>query len=206
MIEPVYEELPPELVGTPNPDHEWIERELDRINPDRMEMDDGNDWEAMSKLVLEQRDRLLNAAGVLKVKRLHPDAIIPAYQTAGAACFDLHALDEGRPHPRDPHAAIFRTGLAFEVPHGWAMMIYSRSGHGFKNGVRLSNSVGVIDSDYRGEIKVALHNDSRAKFKVANGERIAQAMLMPVPRVNMVETEQLSETDRGTGGFGSTGR
>jgi NTP pyrophosphatase (non-canonical NTP hydrolase) len=67
MIEPVYVELPPELVGTSNPDHEWIERELDRINPDRMEMDDGNDWEAMSKLVLEQRDRLQSIAEAAKV-------------------------------------------------------------------------------------------------------------------------------------------
>jgi dUTP pyrophosphatase len=148
----------------------------------------------------------------LKVKKLHLDAIVPVHQTAGAACFDLHSVLEDDVHLNhgltvNPGTSeVIRTGLAFEVPAGYVMLIYSRSGHGFKNGVRLSNSVGVIDSDYRGEIKVALHNDSRAKFKVANGDRIAQAMLMPVPRLNIVETEQLSETERGAGGFGSTGR
>lgn len=148
----------------------------------------------------------------LQFKRLHIDAQIPRHQTPGAACFDLHAVLEHDVHLNhgltvNPGTSeVVRTGLAFQVPEGYVMLIYSRSSHGFKNGVRLSNAVGVIDSDYRGEVKVALHNDSRAKFKVSNGDRIAQAMLMPVPSVHMLCVDELSDTERGTGGFGSTGK
>jgi dUTP pyrophosphatase len=144
----------------------------------------------------------------LKVKRLHPDAIIPKYQTAGAACFDLHALDGGIVHSDDrKHEAIFRTGLAFEVPDGHVMLVYSRSGHGFKNDVRLANCVGVIDSDYRGELQVKLTNDSRKFFLgVSAGDRIAQAMLVPVQQWELTEVEELTDTARGTGAYGSTGK
>lgn len=148
----------------------------------------------------------------LLVKKLHPEAIIPKYSTLGAACLDLHALLEDVGNLRlglgvyPDKSEVIRTGLAFEVPQGHVMLIFSRSGHGFKNGVRLSNAVGVIDSDYRGEVKVALHNDSDLTFKVAHGDRIAQAMLIPVPVVTLEEVEELSTTERGTGGFGSTGR
>lgn len=144
----------------------------------------------------------------LKIKKLQPEAVIPQYATAGAACFDLHATDEGRPHPRDAHAAIFRTGLSFEVPEGWVMLIYSRSGQGFKDAIRLSNCTGVIDSDYRGEVQVALRFDGDDEMrcpKVRVGDRIAQAMLVQVPRVEIETVETLTETERGTGGFGSTG-
>ena len=143
----------------------------------------------------------------LKVKKLHPAARLPVYASLGAACFDLHAIDEGRPHPRDPHAAIFRTGLAFEVPDGWGMLIYSRSGQGFKDAIRLSNCTGIIDSDYRGEVQVALRfdgNDEMRCPKVRVGDRIAQALVLPVPRVDFEVAEQLSTTERGTDGFGST--
>lgn len=139
----------------------------------------------------------------LKIKRLHPDAIIPRYQTDGAACFDLHVVDVGAVPPG--YSMEFRTGLSFEIPQGWAMLIYSRSGHGFKSGIRLCNSVGVIDADYRGAVGVRLHNDSNQPFTVHVGDRIAQAMLVQVPRVELVEVEELSETERGAGGFGSTG-
>ena len=148
----------------------------------------------------------------LKIKKLHAAAVIPKHATAGAACFDLHAVLEDDVYLQhgltiNPGAqAIVRTGLAFAVPEGFAMLIYSRSGHGFKNGVRLSNSTGVIDSDYRGEILVALQNDGRAKFKIANGDRIAQAMLVPIPAIEFDECVDLEVTGRGVGGFGSTGR
>ncbi len=144
---------------------------------------------------------------VLKVKRLHPDAIIPKYQTVGAACFDLHALSGGTVESSAPHhTATFHTGLAFEVPEGYVMLVYSRSGHGFNSNVRLANCVGVIDSDYRGEVQVKLTNDGRwHELKVYAGDRIAQAMLVRVPQVQMVEVDELSNTERGTGGFGSTG-
>lgn len=147
----------------------------------------------------------------LKFKKLHGSAQTPRHATPGAACFDLHAVLEDDVHlnhgltVHPGTSEVIRTGLAFEVPAGFVMLVYSRSGHGFKNGVRLSNSVGVIDSDYRGELKVALQNDGRAKFKVANGDRIAQAMLMPVPVVDLVEVDELSVTARGIGGLGSTG-
>lgn len=154
----------------------------------------------------------------LKVKKLHPDAVVPKYATAGAACFDLHALMV------DPHewpledvipngcTLTLRTGLAFEIPQGWVMLIYSRSGHGFKSDISLSNCVGVIDSDYRGEVQVKLRNDSplkdeaKACFYVGHGDRIAQAMLVQVPQVRLVEVEELGGTERGDGGFGSTGK
>jgi dUTP pyrophosphatase len=145
---------------------------------------------------------------LLKIKKTHPDAIIPKYATAGAACFDLHAIEADwfTPHPTDKHAAIFRTGLAVEVPAGWVMKIYSRSGHGFNQGMRLSNCVGIIDSDYRGEIRVSLRADGEACAKVRDGDRIAQAMLEPAPQCMFVEVDELSETQRGAGGFGSTGK
>lgn len=147
----------------------------------------------------------------LKFKKLHPDAIAPIYATAGAACFDLHALF---PKGHSPAEFItsgvpvtFRTGLSFEIPEGHVMLVYSRSGHAFKNGVRLANCVAVIDSDYRGEVMVRLTKDVSADslLQVKNGDRIAQAMIVPIPQVELVEVSDLSETERGTGGFGSTG-
>lgn len=145
------------------------------------------------------------------VKKLHSEAFIPVYATDGAACFDLHALIEDDIHGdgalviRPDTQAIIRTGLAFQVPEGHVMLVYSRSGHGFKNSVRLSNATGVIDSDYRGEVQVALHNDGRARFTVRHGDRIAQAMIVPVPQVQLALVDELSTTERGTGGLGSTG-
>lgn len=149
----------------------------------------------------------------LKVKKLHPDAIIPEYQTEGAACFDLHAIDIDWTLPRELgvvvdglRTPVFRTGLSFEIPPGWVMLIYSRSGHGFKNNTRLSNCVGVIDSDYRGEVKVKLISDAAGQLRVYPGDRIAQAMLIPAPQCEIEVVSELSETERGEGGFGSTGK
>lgn len=146
----------------------------------------------------------------VKVKKLHPDAIIPKYATAGAACFDLHCIEDGlKAHPKDEHAAIFRTGLAFEIPDDHAMLIFSRSGHGFKDALRLSNCVGVIDQDYVGEVMVSLRFDASGEYrcsKVRPGDRIAQAMILPVQQVQLLEVEELKSTQRGTSGFGSTGK
>ena len=142
----------------------------------------------------------------LKIKRLHPQAIIPKHATDGAACFDLHACIDEMETLVSGMAEDFGTGLAFEVPPGYALMVYSRSGHGFKHGVRLANCVGVIDSDYRGEVRVRLNVDGSGNLlHVKPGDRIAQAMLIPVPRVELVEVHDLSETARGAGGLGSTG-
>lgn len=141
----------------------------------------------------------------IKTKKLHKNAMIPKCATAGAACFDLHALEGGTAGAYGGTLAL-RTGLAFEVPAGHVMLIYSRSGHGFKNSVRLVNSVGVIDSDYRGEVAVKLINDSPLAFSVEAGDRIAQAMVIPVPSVELIEAADLEETVRGAAGFGSTGK
>ncbi len=149
----------------------------------------------------------------VKFKKLHDKAITPVYASAGAACFDLHALgadwskatqDAGKT-VNSRRATIFRTGLSFEIPDGWCMLIFSRSGHGFKHNVRLSNCVGVIDSDYRGEVQVSLLADTGETLEVRHGDRIAQAMLVPVTAIELTEVNQLSDTERGTGGFGSTG-
>jgi len=147
----------------------------------------------------------------IRVKKLHQAAIVPKLATAGAACFDLHALfnqpetSYGMVNPGTPNT--FRTGLAFEIPVGHAMLIYSRSGHGFKNDVRLANCVGVIDSDYRGEVQVKMTNDNTdgQSITVRHGDRIAQAMVIPVPMVELIEADELTDTARGTAGFGSTG-
>lgn len=144
---------------------------------------------------------------ILKIK-LIDGAMMPEYATSGAGCFDIRALDDGTPHQNDDHACVYRTGLIFEVPEGYALMIYSRSGHGFKDALRLSNCVGVIDSDYRGEVKVSLRFDAsgeRRCAKVRAGDRIAQAMLVAAPRVRLEQVEEINQTERGVGGFGSTG-
>jgi dUTP pyrophosphatase len=146
----------------------------------------------------------------LRVKRLHPDAVIPKLATAGAACFDLHAIvppgNGSEIEVFQGYPQSFDTGLAFEVPEGYALMIYSRSGAGFNSDVRLANCVGVIDSDYRQGVKVKLTRDRTdgKTFMVKHGDRIAQAMLIPVPVINFTEVDELPTTDR-TGGFGSTG-
>lgn len=139
----------------------------------------------------------------VKVKRLHPDAIIPQYATNGAACFDLHALDDAT--VGDGLPVVIRTGLSFEVPEGHVMKVYSRSGHGFKHGIRLANCTGIIDADYRGELMVKLTSDDGCFMAIRKGDRIAQAMIMPVPKVELVEVSELASTERGEGGFGSTG-
>lgn len=144
----------------------------------------------------------------LKIKRLHPDAILPRYATSGAAGLDLHAVGINRDDLilTPGEAMTVRTGVAIEVPHGWVGLVFSRSGHGFKHGVRLANAVGVIDSDYRGELMVRLHNDGRQALPVRHGDRIAQVVLMPAPQVTLIEVDRLSDTGRGTGGMGSTGQ
>lgn len=140
----------------------------------------------------------------IKLKRTHPDARLPVYATEGAACFDLHALEAGEVPAYG--AATVRTGLAAEIPPGHVMLIYSRSGHGFKNGVRLVNAVGVIDPDYRNEIAIGLKNGSPLRFDWEAGARLAQAMVIPIERCSFEWADELSETARGMGGLGSTGQ
>lgn len=145
----------------------------------------------------------------LNIKKLHEDAIIPTYATPGSACFDLYAVEvEENTRLINGKPQTFRTGLSFEIPAGYVMLVFSRSGHGFNYSTRLSNCVGVIDSDYRGEVMVRLIRDTDSLTSpnfFNSGDRVAQAMLVPVEQVVFFETEGLTETVRGTDGFGSTG-
>ena len=140
----------------------------------------------------------------LKVKLISDKALLPIYATEGAAAFDITATNAGIVPACD--SEIFSTGLAFEIPQGYYLEVVSRSGHGFKNGVRLANSVGVIDSDYRGELKVKLHNDSNVPYSVKSGERIAQAIMKKYEKADFYIVDNLGETSRGQCGFGSTGK
>lgn len=152
----------------------------------------------------------------MKIKKLHPLAAEPTYATDGSACFDLRAC---LMHGDDPaywfdyteelipgQQRYISTGLAFEVPEGHVMLIFSRSGHAKNHSVNLANCVGVIDSDYRGEVGALLRNNGGESFTVDHGERIAQALVLPVERVAFEVVDELSETTRGSGGFGSTGK
>lgn len=141
----------------------------------------------------------------IRIKKLHPDAIMPVYGSDGAACFDLFTINAN--FLAGGNSSLHDTGLAFEIPEGHVMLVFSRSGHGFKNDVRLSNCVGVIDHDYRGELKIKLRIDnSVAALAVKSGDRIAQGMIIPYPKVEFDWADELSDTTRGEGGFGSTGQ
>lgn len=131
---------------------------------------------------------------MIKVKRLHHAATIPTYGTNGAACFDLCVAYGEWPN--------YSTGLAFELPPGYYMEVHVRSSVGIKRGVRLANGVGIIDNDYRGEVKLCF-TGTPTQFEP--GERVAQASLKPYKQYQFVEVDTLSETERGTGGIGSTG-
>ena len=140
----------------------------------------------------------------VKFKKLHPEARVPAYATPGSACFDIFSVE--RKWIRGGYSEIFETGIAFEIPENHVLMVFSRSGHGFKNDVRLGNCVGILDHDYRGELKVKLRSDGDEDMFVDSGDRIAQGIIIPYPHVEFEEVDELSETDRGAGGFGSTGK
>lgn len=148
----------------------------------------------------------------LFAKKMNPLAAdLPVYASAGAACFDLQACFNSA----EDHATLYLgesltvgCGWAFQIPEGHVMLVFSRSGHAFKHGVRLANSVAVIDSDFRGEVQIKLtreHDASGTPLAVHHGDRIAQAMLLPLPRVVLLEVDELGATARGEAGLGSTG-
>lgn len=151
----------------------------------------------------------------VKVKKMFDDVQLPEYSTEGSACFDIRA-NINADYPQTgavvfEGSAVFSTGLQFEIPEHHVMLVFSRSGHGFKDDVRLANCVGVIDSDYRGELKVKLTKDADQKGgrihleAVKHGDRIAQGMVIPYEQVKFVIADELSSTERGEGGFGHTG-
>ena len=139
----------------------------------------------------------------VKIAYTLPGAKMPTYATDGSACFDFYARTKARIAQHQFHS--FDTGVVVEVPKGHVMLIFSRSGHGFNNHTRLANCVGVIDSDYRGSIAVKLVNDGGLPLDILPGHRIAQGMIIPAPRVAFEVVSQLEGTERGSGGFGSTG-
>ena len=142
----------------------------------------------------------------IRVKKLAPNAILPTYGSAGAAAADLYACLEESVTIAPGETVFIPTGLSVEIPAGCAGLIYARSSMGAKRGLAPANKVGVIDSDYRGEIKVVLLNHSGTEQTVAPGERIAQMIITPVLTPAYEEVDELTDTDRGTGGFGSTGK
>lgn len=142
----------------------------------------------------------------VRIKKLNNNAVIPTYGSQFAAGADLYAC-EGDGVVINPHETkLIHTGIAMEIPTGYAGLIYARSGIASKRGLAPANKVGVIDSDYRGEIMVALHNHSEDAQTIENGERIAQLVIAPYVVADFVLSDELDDTERGAGGFGSTGK
>lgn len=137
------------------------------------------------------------------VKRLHPDAILPVYACAGDSGFDLHCLEDTLLAPEQ--TAIIRTGLAFQIPEGFEMQIRMRSGSALKLPLFLPNAPGTIDSGYRGEVGIIVRNLGREPCMLRKGQRIAQGVIVPVARAEIVEMDFLDESIRGEKGFGSSG-
>ena len=143
---------------------------------------------------------------VIRVKKLNEKAILPTYGSAEAAGADLYACLDAPVTVQPGDTAWIPTGIALEVPKGCAGLVYARSGLGVKRGLAPANKVGVIDSDYRGQIHVVLLNHGKTEQTIQHGERIAQFLITPVLTPAYEEAEELSDTDRGAGGFGSTGK
>lgn len=142
----------------------------------------------------------------VKVKKFNERAVLPKVATAGAAAADLYALLDGPVTVGGGERRLIPTGIAIELPsNGYVALICARSGMAFKKGVCLANGIGVVDSDYRGEILVAVLNSGSEPQTIEPGDRIAQLMIMPVTVPEYVEVNELDETERGSGGFGSTG-
>lgn len=143
----------------------------------------------------------------LAVKKLHEAATLPGYQTAGAAGMDIHACLPEAPITLQPGAiAVVSTGLALAIPAGFEGQVRPRSGLSTKHGLSVPNAPGTIDSDYRGELRIALINHGKEAFTVTHGMRIVQLVIAPVVRASIELVDDLDETARGQGGFGSTGR
>ena len=141
----------------------------------------------------------------IAVKKLDKNAILPTYGSEFSAGADLYALTDTEITFQPGETKLVRTGLAMEIPEGYAGLIYARSGLASKRGLAPANKVGVVDADYRGEVMVALHNHSNVEQKIAPAERIAQLVVAPFLKATFEEMDTLSDTVRGAGGFGSTG-
>lgn len=140
------------------------------------------------------------------VKKLHPMAIIPQYMTELAAGMDICALLEETLILDSGQRSLIPTGLAFAIPEGYEIQVRPRSGLAIKHGISLVNSPGTIDADYRGEVCIILINHGQEDFTINPGDRIAQLIVAPVCQADLIEVSELSETGRGEGGFGHTGK
>ncbi len=143
----------------------------------------------------------------VNIKRLHDGAVIPTRGSEDAAGYDLYAcISRGSETIPAGETKVIGTGIALEIPKGYVGLVYARSGLATKRGIRPANCVGVIDSDYRGEIGVALHNDGKEAQAIHIEDRIAQIVIAPYLSVEFNEVDELNDTERGSGGFGSTGK
>ncbi|MBQ9744112.1 MAG: dUTP diphosphatase [Clostridia bacterium] len=142
----------------------------------------------------------------VRIKKLNDKAVLPTYGSPYAAGADLYACIDDDIMIEPDKTVLIKTGLSMEIPVGFAAFIYARSGLASKRGLAPANKVGVVDCDYRGEVMVALHNHSDIAQAVTVGERIAQLVIAPYYTADFEECDELSETVRGEGGFGSTGR
>ena len=141
----------------------------------------------------------------VRIKKLNDNAKIPTYGTDFAAGADLYACIDDVTTIASGETKLIKTGIALEVPAGYAGLIYARSGLASKKGLAPANKVGVVDSDYRGEVMVALHNHSSEDKTIEPNERIAQFVIAPYLKAEFEEVDSLDDTTRGSGGFGSTG-
>ena len=142
----------------------------------------------------------------LRIKKLRDNAQMPTYGSEYAAGADMYAAIDEAVTIQPNETKFIPTGLAFEIPEGYAGFIYARSGLACKKGLAPANKVGVVDADYRGEVMVALHNHGTQAQTVEAGERIAQMIIAPFITANFIFSDELDDTVRGAGGFGSTGR
>lgn len=141
---------------------------------------------------------------MIAVKRLSAQAIIPQYQSSGASGFDFHASENVSLEPGE--TKLVPTGLAFEIPIGQELQVRPRSGLSFKTKLRIPNSPGTVDADYRGEVKIIMENTGDTTHFIQVGDRVAQGVICPVIQVQLEEVQELSDTARGEGGFGSTNK
>jgi dUTP pyrophosphatase len=141
----------------------------------------------------------------IQIKKLSSEVLTPKYETAGSSGMDIAAFIEKDIIINPGDKTLVPTGFSLSIPQGYEVQIRPRSGLAAKKGITVLNTPGTIDSDYRGEIKVILINLSKDKFIITNGERIAQMVICPIEQVSIEEVKELSGTDRGTAGFGSTG-
>ncbi|QDY57642.1 dUTP diphosphatase [Helicobacter pylori] len=139
----------------------------------------------------------------IKIQKIHPNALIPKYQTEGSSGFDLHAVEEVMIKPHS--VGLVKIGICLSLELGYELQVRTRSGLALNHQVMVLNSPGTVDNDYRGEIKVILANLSDKDFKVQVGDRIAQGVVQKTYKAEFIECERLDETSRGSGGFGSTG-